>query len=149
MPTLINIYTRYGYTRQSANYIGTCKWQSLPTLTKLECQVNRDLDKKQVPCIYSKATRPIRRFEFFRSVLKFDSYMVCVRCRLVLTLRRISWSCRIEMWSILPAQNFPKNFFAPSIRRSWITNGHRWSTLLRENRSRFSTSTTCETAKQW
>lgn len=41
-----------------------------------------------------------------------------------------------------PAQNFPKNFLAPSALRSWITNGHRWSTLLREIRSRFSTITT-------
>jgi len=58
------------------------------------------------------------------------------------TFRRIHWSCLILIWSMEPAQNFPKNFLAPSALRSWITNGHRWSTLLREIRSRFSTITT-------
>lgn len=46
------------------------------------------------------------------------------------------------MWSIEPAQNFPKNFLAPSIRRSWITNGHKCNTLFLLMRSRFSTTTT-------
>lgn len=46
------------------------------------------------------------------------------------------------IWSIAPAQNFPKNFLAPRALRSWITKGHRWSTLFREIRSRFSTITT-------
>lgn len=46
------------------------------------------------------------------------------------------------MWSIDPAQNLPKNFLAPSALRSWITNGQRCRTLLRENRSLFSTTTT-------
>ena len=39
-------------------------------------------------------------------------------------------------------QNLPKNFLAPSALRSLMTNGHRCSTLLREKRSRFSTTTT-------
>lgn len=62
--------------------------------------------------------------------------------RIKATLSNIHWSCRMLMWSMEPAQNFPKNFFAPRARRSWITKGHRWSTLFLDIRSRFSTTTT-------
>lgn len=52
------------------------------------------------------------------------------------------------MWSIAPAQNLPKNFLAPSPFRSWITKGHKWSTLFLERRSLFSTTTTLA-PKSW
>ena len=45
------------------------------------------------------------------------------------------------IYGSLPAQNFPKNFLAPSAFRSWMRKGHRCKTLLRENRSRFSSTT--------
>lgn len=62
--------------------------------------------------------------------------------RIKATLSNIHWSCRMLMWSMEPAQNFPKNFFAPRARRSWMTKGHRWRTLFLDMRSRFSTTTT-------
>jgi hypothetical protein len=45
------------------------------------------------------------------------------------------------MWSMAPAQNFPKNFLAPRALKSSITKGHKWRTLLRDNLSRFSITT--------
>jgi len=63
------------------------------------------------------------------------------------TLSRMHCNWRMLMWSMAPAQNFPKNFFAPNMRKSSITNGHKWSTLLRDKRSRFST-TTCQKKKK-
>lgn len=46
------------------------------------------------------------------------------------------------IWSIEPAQNFPKNFLAPRALKSWITNGHKCNTLFLVIRSRFSITTT-------
>lgn len=62
--------------------------------------------------------------------------------RIKATFSKMHWSWRILIWSMDPAQNFPKNFFAPRPRRSWMTKGQRWRTLFLDIRSLFSTTTT-------
>lgn len=105
-----------------------CCWNYQTKLTiRRSCMwfghfVNKTLSYKKLETTYSTLSSYIHTF--------FD------------VLLHTDLNCHLLMWSIEPAQNFPKNFFAPRARRSWMTKGHKCKTLLRDMRSLFSKTTT-------